>query len=322
MTSLPSKLRHTPFAALARYVSESVSGVFDVAGRPPGRILIAPRNNVVSMLVKVHDNAPGPTVRDLANLDYGLVDDAGAMWHRLDVIYGQNLAEVYAVLCAILDRVQLDNEPYGQAVESVLTGLSDILSGRGELSREQQIGLFGELLVLLALGRSTTRSAALQAWRGPKREEHDFGLATVDLEVKTTTAEQRSHWISSFTQLVPSPKRGLYLLSVQITSAGNESGLSLAELVDRARKAFGPQLPNFEKSLEASGYSERHSDLYQTRWSLRSTPLFYLVDSVFPALTSERVSASVPNADHLKDVQYRLELDGLSSAPPLFPVEL
>ena len=66
------------------------------------------------------------------------------MWHRLDVKYDDNLAEVYPVLCTILDRTQLNGQTFKDAVESVLAGLGDILSGRGGLSLEKQVGLFGD----------------------------------------------------------------------------------------------------------------------------------------------------------------------------------
>ncbi|PXW31289.1 UNVERIFIED_CONTAM: putative PD-(D/E)XK family protein DUF4420 [Williamsia faeni] len=317
-----TKLRHTPFSTIAKYDANAVGGAFDVEGKPFGRIEIAPQGQVLSLLIQVVDNVAGPDLRDLANLDYRPWDFAGTMWHRLDVTYGQNLAEVYPFLCTILDRVQLSGESFTNAVESALTGLGDILSGPGGLSREQQIGLFGELLVLISISRHSTPSAAIAAWRGPDREEHDFGLLDGDLEVKTTTAERRTHWISSFTQLLPSSQRTLHLLSIQVTGAANGPGASLMDLVEVARSLPGIDLPALDRSLRASGYREHHADLYRTKWALRSTPRFYLVDTRFPALTADRVAATVPNAGHIKDVRYRLELDGLEAVAPLFPVTI
>lgn len=188
--------RHAPADVVEAYHSQSVGGVLVVEGTPPARIQIAPHQRELSILVQSTDNAAGPDLRERANLRYELHEGSGVMWHRLGVTYDDNLKEVYPVLCAILDRVQLHGESFTAAVEAVLAGLGDILAGRGGLSHEKQVGLFGELLVLLSLAQHLTPRDAVSAWRGPGREEHDFGLPDSDVEVKTTTAEQRCHSLS------------------------------------------------------------------------------------------------------------------------------
>lgn len=314
--------RHVPPSVLETYAAEGVSGVFPAEGTPAGRIQISPRQHVITLLVEATENVPGPDVQSLANLEYALEDQAGIVWHRLDVAYEDNLGEVYPVLCTILDRVQLKGESFTDAVMSVLTGLGEILAGRGGLSRDQQVGLFGELLVLLSLGAHLGSEEAVKAWRGPDREEHDFGLADSDLEVKTTTFEERSHWINSVAQLYPSPGRALRLLSIQVTTAGAEPGMSLAEIVQTARTRPGMPTVELNHTLEAAGYYDRHADLYQSRWRLRSMPKFYLIDDKFPALTNELLFANVPQAERITDIRYRIHLEGLTGQDELFPIAL
>lgn len=321
-TAPPNTARHAPFGVVEAYDAQSVGGVLVVAGTPAGRVQIAPQLHVLSLLVQTTDNVTGPDLRELANMQYDLHEDAGVMWHRLDVTYDDNLAEVYPVLCTIVDRVQLNGQTFTAAVESVLTGLGDILSGRGGLSHEKQVGLFGELVVLLSLTQHLTPADAIATWRGPDREEHDFGLIHSDVEVKTTMSEQRSHWISNLTQLLPTPGRALHLLSLQITAAGKGPGATLAELVQAARALPGIPLITLDSSLKAVGYYARHADLYRSRWTLRTVPAFYLVDDEFPALTPNRVAESVPNADRITDVRYRVDSNGLIAADPLFAVTL
>src|ERR1019366_9942451 len=102
---------------------------------------IAPHDRVLSLLVRATGNVPAPDLSERANLGYELQEDGGAMWHRLNVSYGDNLTEVYPVLCTIADRVPLGGESFTDAVDAVLAGLGDILAGRGGLSHEKQVGL-------------------------------------------------------------------------------------------------------------------------------------------------------------------------------------
>ncbi len=314
--------RHVPYSAVEAYAHQEVSGVFTVEGSPESRIQVSPAQRTITLLVEVVGNVGGPDLKGLANLDYSLEDVGGAMWHRLDVTYEDNLAEVYPVLCTIVDRIQLKGESFAQAVRSVLIGLSEILAGSGGLSFEKQIGLFGELVVLLSLAATDDAEIAVSAWRGPDREEHDFGLTETDLEVKTTISEKRSHWINSLSQLAPSPGRELFVLSIQLTTAGSEPGMSLAHLVAGSRALPAVPTEQLNALLESAGYYDRHADLYRTRWRFRSEPAFFAVDDQFPALTLPRVVSSVPAAQRIEDVRYRVSLDGLPEHGPLIPLEL
>lgn len=314
--------RHTPYATVQAYALEGVPGSFQVDGNPLSRIQLSPADHQITLLVHVTDNLPGPDLQELANLDYYLEDQAGTMWHRLDVTYDENLAEIYPVLCAIIDRLQLNAETLAQAVAHVLTGLNEILARWGGLSFERQVGLFGELVVLLSLAAHGGAKQAVQAWRGPDREEHDFGLATQDLEVKTTISEKRSHWINGLSQLTPTPGRALYVVSIQLTSPGAGSALNLVELIAAAHAL--PQVPStqLDLALENAGYQTHHADLYDTRWQFRSRPEFFLVDDEFPALTAEHVFHSVPKPERIDDVRYRIGLDGLPGSDPLFNIDM
>jgi hypothetical protein len=110
--------RHVPYSAVEAYAQEQVSGVWTVAGVPESRIQLSPAQHTITLLVEVVDNVGGPGLNGLANLDYSLEDVAGTMWHRLDVTYEDNLAEVYPVLCTVVDRVQVKGESFAVWVRS------------------------------------------------------------------------------------------------------------------------------------------------------------------------------------------------------------
>ncbi|WP_298991824.1 PD-(D/E)XK motif protein [uncultured Pseudokineococcus sp.] len=318
-TTHPAASRHLGVEVLTGNHDAGVPGIFAVTGIPEGRVGIQPAHRRLSLSIRATGNPPEPDLGGLAHLDYAVDHHDGQVWQRLDVTYADNLPEVYGVLCAVLDRVQVDGEDFTSAVQSVLTGLGDILAGTGALSRDRQVGLLGELATLLAVADATGTLAALTAWRGPHREEHDFGLADLDLEVKTTTAETRAHWIAGPTQLLPTPGRALMLLSIQITAAGAGPGATLTDLVAAARAAAGTHASLLETGLREAGWHDRHADLYRDRWLLRSAPTFHLVDDVFPALTPAGLTAATTAADRIVDLRYRIDVTGLPAAVPPFP---
>jgi hypothetical protein len=180
-----------------------------------------------------------------------------------------------------------------------------------------EIGLFGELLVLEHLSPIMASSdAAVSAWLGALKEEHDFSLPSFDVEVKTTTNERRVHWISTLTQLEPKPGIPLFLLSIQLTRAGSAVGSTLADLVDRIRSALPDHLAVLNDRFDRSGYRDTDADLYATSWVQRRAPTCYLVDDAFPALTRARVVEAVPDPHRIIDLRYRLDLEGYIECPP------
>ena len=312
-----SPSRHVPIGVIEDYVVHGLEGVIGYAGTPTGRLQIDPQHQTLAIEFPAVGRAPN--VVEYENLSFSEVVEGGDLvWHRLAIRLDDNLDEVYALLCAILDRVQLAGEPFADAVESARDSLSGIIAFRHCLTRERQVGLFGELLVLLALTESVGPRDAMYSWRGPLGEEHDFGIVMSDIEVKTTLGERREHWISSTTQLVQTGERPLYLISIQLTTGALDSGLSLPALIALARSRLALELPKLDSTLALSGFRDRDSDLYHSRWTLRKVPTFYEINSLFPAVTPERLDAIVPRAEHVIDVRYRLDLTGISQSPALF----
>jgi hypothetical protein len=257
-------------------------------------------------------------VADFENLSYEAIPAGGSQWQQLNVRLADNIEEVYALVCAILDRVQLAGEEFGEAVESTIASLTGILAVRQGLSRERQIGLFGELLVLLTLTCNRGESAALGSWRGPLGEEHDFGLEEADVEVKTTLGERREHWIGSAQQLSRTGNRQLYLLSIQLTTAALARGWTLPGLVEVVRNKLQSVTAQVNAMLTSVGYRDRDADLYRSRWTLRTRPGFFEVDDQFPAITDERIGPLVNSYDRIREIRYRIDLTGIPLAVPLF----
>jgi len=318
VTTTADSNRHVPVGVIEDYLLQGLDGVLGVSGTPTGRLLIDPHHETLAVQFPAGDRAP--KVVEFENLRFDVMSDGDVVWHQIAVRLDDNLDEVYALVCAILDRVQLSGQPFAEAVEEALNSLTGILAVRHALTREKQVGLFGELYVLLALAEIIGCGNALTAWRGPLSEEHDFGMPDVDLEIKTTLGERRDHWISTTTQLVPTGDRRLYLLSIQITAAAVDTGRTLPGLVSSARSKLAHQVSRLDAVLAGLGYRDRDAELYHSPWTLRTTPAFYEVTPEFPAVTQNRLESAVPSAQRIIDLRYRLDLTGMSPSIPLFAI--
>lgn len=305
--------RHVPNSVVDDYFSKNIAGVFRIDGAPRAELIVDPPSRVIGL--RVQELGRAPAVTQFENIAFDAQLDGDTLWHRILVRVDDNLEEAYAFVRSILDRIQIEKAEFAVAVEEAVESLIGILALRRTLSKEKQVGLFGELLILRAVQRRDGTEAALKSWRGARGEEHDFGLSQLDLEVKTTTGERRIHWISGANQLVPTPGRPLVLASVQLTTAGSQAGRTLSTLVEETKARFHSKLSIVTGQLNSVGYHDVDADLYPTRWVLRSIPEFYEVGPSFPAITLGRLQTVVPGAERIQEVRYSVDVTGLEHFP-------
>lgn len=311
--------RHAGVAVIERYFEQGVEGVLGIPGAPPGEVVINPGRGALAVRCPAEGDRVPEVVR-FQNVTFDVLDHGGDEWHQVSVLVeDQTLDEVYALLCSIIDRVQLGGESFANATDAALESLAGIVAVRRGLTVEKQVGLFGELLTLLSLTHHLGSGGAVDSWRGPGGEEHDFGFGDSDVEVKTTLSERRQHRISTATQLMPTGSRPLFLLSLQLTTAPQGSGWSLPELIGICSKSLTPDLPGFEDILARAGFRHKDEDLYRSKWILRSAPAFFLVDHSFPALTQQMLDSCVPMTERISEVSYRVDLTGLPKYEDVFP---
>jgi hypothetical protein len=189
---------------------------------------------------------------------------------------------------------------------------------RSMLSREQQIGLFGELwFAALWLAAHTTIGAAVKKWRGPFGARHDFEWSGTSVEVKVTTVTRALvHRINGIDQLVPPENGRLFLFSIRVREEGGASN-SLPALIQRIRgelETDDEALNQFETALIQVGYSPLHEHEY-AKLLLRVVEqrLFTVVEG-FPRITSASFTSGPPAAIE------RLEYDVNLSAQDAFCV--
>jgi hypothetical protein len=316
-----SRDRHLDLSNLQHHLREWVPVEFPVDGSPAASLFIDPHRQAVG--IRIPDDGSRPDTK-LEHVRARSVHHGGTRWIEVTITDRALFLDGYPVLCAIADRVQLQGMTVAAAVSDALHLLGRLLERVDRMSIERELGLFGELLLLAGLCHSLGAARAVAGWLGPNREEHDVGVEGIDIEVKTTTSEQRSHWISSLTQLQNTPGRPLWLVSYQLTAAGSDSGHTLTQLITAVRGLVddGPPRERLEAVLTESGWRDIHEQLFVNRWQLRSHPLALHVDEEFPRLTPARLTAAQVDTVRIPDVRYRVNLTGLveQSEPPDFLV--
>jgi hypothetical protein len=303
--------RHLDLVGFERCLATGVPVEFPVDGHPSAAVFIDPAAPAIG--VRVPDDGSRPLV-PFEHLAVRTIHQDNARWIELLITDGDVFLDGYPLLCAIVDRIQLQELSVAVAVAETLRLHGRLLRKTSTFPIEAEVGLLGELLVLGRLIRGHGSDDAIESWCGPAAEEHDFIFQALDLEVKTTHGERRTHWISSLHQLDVDASRRLWLLSLQLTGAAPGQGTTLPECIAELRKRIGrgAQRDALDTNLSRLGWSDIFAETTRTRWRLRSEPAAYVVDTEFPRLTSVALTAAGIDIARVPEVRYRIDLTGLT----------
>lgn len=178
----------------------------------------------------------------------------------------------------------------------------------GLLSPDEEVGLFGELVVLRdILAGAGDRVGTVEAWVGPRDGLHDFVVGAGAMEVKTSTAEGGfAARIGSLEQLDTSAVNPLFLLAVHL--GVDPSGSTLGALIGTIRETLSidPAAADlFAGRLLWSGVRLEDEDKYTSRFVVVSVAV-HRVDGTFPRLVRANTPLAVTNA------MYTVELNSIS----------
>ncbi len=211
--------------------------------------------------------------------------------------------------CDVLRAVLVEQrEPWPAVSNIVRVWQSAWKQVRAEMDKSVQVGLIGELFVLLRLMVPPLGPEAVAQWSGPDSERHDFVGLRLRIEVKTTRKSRHEHEISRLDQLrTPS---GTQLLLVSLLLEETVGGtVTLATLRDEGIRVLGPNaaaLDDFLTKMARLGWSDemrRSGELI--RCELREAAIFQ-VDDEFPKLPDDFVPPSGVIA-----VRYTIDLANL-----------
>lgn len=280
--------------------------VLPIAGIPECHLALRPVHGTMSLVTPFVP--PEPEVAKLRSITFRRIASSGGELAELTIDVEGNVHGAYGLLTAIADELQLGDVHFASAVSAAVKNHKNLFASKTSLSIEQEIGLFGELMVLEFLIAKLGPEDAVTAWQGPISEEHDFVFSHVHLEVKTTISEYRRHMMRGFTQIVPLRGVPLSLISIMLTRSNGKSGLTLAQMVSRIRGLAGGLRPKVDECLDDLGWQDSDGGLYVNYWTKRSPNRAYSVDGRFPAITLERLRQVVPNYQSLGDLSYRVDL--------------
>jgi hypothetical protein len=200
-------------------------------------------------------------------------------------------------------------------VQNVLSKWRRFWSGisQGLLSREQQIGLFGELWFLLHwLGPSVGLSTAVRMWRGPLSGRNDFEAKMIGIEVKTSALSNVVHQINGLEQLLEPAGGSLFLMSIAVRDEASATDCLpiVIENIRHGIKLDHETASHFDSCLYATGYQDSvESEYLKLKLRVRTEELYRVVNG-FPRLVPSDLKQ--PLAPGLGAVRYELRLDGAS----------
>ena len=182
------------------------------------------------------------------------------------------------------------------------------LEGGGLSSLDAQ-ALFGELWVLEHLFMPPSGVQSIETWRGPDREDRDFLMSGLGIEVKTTRGDEPvAVTIASEAQLDIVGLDVLYLVTLKLEVLEGGKGATLNDSVASIRGALVPEaVPLFRDKLLRYGYLDQHSYRYSDVVYVIREVAAFKVEEGFPRIVGSDLVSGVGS------VTYRL---GLSACEP------
>lgn len=296
------------------YLDNAAPAVIRILDEPRTEIVTQPARGQVSL--RVYTNEAPVVVLVPQAIEAQYLSSKGQRFFEVSTSVQQLHHPFFSLMLAIRDRLSSGPTTAAGALAHALGEYRQLLATGKTLSPERILGLFGELWTLREL-IAGNGPASVKSWLGPRPLIHDFRYDSIELEVKTTMANARSHHINGAAQLMPSIGCDLYMISIQAQETGPGGGSSVPELVDEIAAglaAHPPHRTDFEDRLKSMDYLEEHAPYYNARFILRTIPVAIRIDSSFPKITIDHINSISPEfATRISAVEYTLDVTGLGT---------
>ncbi|HOW86230.1 MAG TPA: PD-(D/E)XK motif protein [Candidatus Aminicenantes bacterium] len=235
--------------------------------------------------------------------------------------------ELFVFLCAdLLGLCRSDMEGH-KAVAAIFHRLSYwrrfFQRHGGGLSREEIIGLYGELRFLeLLLDYGVPSELAVMAWKGPLGTNQDFLFGSKAVEVKCTTANEADIVkITSERQLDSTGLTTLFLFH-QAFDFRENSGRTLKKLIGDIKKRLEDTSPHaiilFEELLISAGYSGEYKPVFDNYGFTERKQSAFEVQPSFPRIDETALPGGVSRVSYQLDLavchKYRIHIEAIFRA--------
>jgi hypothetical protein len=199
----------------------------------------------------------------------------------------ESLSDTFRVLSDDIARaVRADRaRPTPHAVSRALARWEELLRAQRSLSREEEVGLWGELWMLL---QCPDPDRGVAVWRGPQAEFVDFVGGGVGIECKTSF-QRLQHFISQEQLTRPLGDLDVFFLSLWIDQDAIE-GKTVNDLISDIDARLTDH-SEFEEKLLGTGYSRSDAQRYRLKLRLLERPLL-IPSSVIPRVRSADAGVS------------------------------
>lgn len=179
-----------------------------------------------------------------------------------------------------------------------------------KLTREEQLGLFGELWLLRSMFQNGIGFKAIGCWKGPYHAVFDFSLQNMSIEVKTTAAKMPyKACISNEIQLNDRLAGGTLALCFIAVQPSDSSGETLADAVKDIKdyiESDETACSLFLDKIFGCGLGDPYIDSYAARYIVKEHA-FFNVKEGFPRILSENLPKG------LGDITYSLEISACAN---------
>lgn len=215
--------------------------------------------------------------------------------------------EIYLALISSLNdslKKQTDSFVFFQEMKIILRNFKNFFEkSKSELTQNNEIGLFGELLFLDQLIIEKDEDA-INYWMGPNLSRHDFELVDIGYEIKSTLQQKNvSISISSENQLEKDNLSELYL--VLYTLEKNSNGVTLLELTQKLLNKFSSVKNKtlFKANLLRLGF-DMDNNINDQMYKYLKVNMIKIEDD-FPKIIKSNIDKNI------FDVKYKINIDHL-----------
>lgn len=267
-----------------------------------------PRRERVLILVVSNDAAGNinlPATRALKTVQAD--GELGEIEFRITLI-APEMKDVFTPFCDdVIDAIAPADNDRG-AVSILLERFANwqrlFATAGGGLSSLEAQALFGELWVLEHAFLPLSGVQSMEAWRGPDREDRDFLIKGLAIEVKTTSGDEPvTVIIANEGQLNVVGLDVLYLVALKLEVLKGGRGTTLNDAVASVRNALTPKAALlFRDKLLRYGYLDQRSDRYSDVAYVIRDVMTFRVEEGFPRIIENDLVPGVGS------VRYRLAL--------------